>query len=242
MRAAMLAVAVVTLVWAQTPAFEVASVKLTSHGRTADGWSRSSIDVPSPGRLEAVNASMQECLRWAFDVKDYQIAGPPWLNDDDASYDIEAKAPEGTPHEELHKMMQTLLAERFKLTLHRQQKTLPVYELVVAKGGPKLEKAKDGGGRSGTNSTGGHVVATGISMLEWAYQLSRYTKMPVFDKTGLAGKFDFKLDYSPDERDDPARPNLSTALQEQLGLKLHSAKGPVDRLVIEHVERVPTAN
>jgi uncharacterized protein (TIGR03435 family) len=225
---------------AQQPAFDVASVKLTSHGRDAQGWSHSSIDVPSPGRLLATNASMEECIRWAYDVKDYQIIGPSWLNTDEASYDIEAKASPGTSKEEMRKMLQTLLAERFQLALHREQRTLSVYELVPGKGNPKLAPAVNDG-HSSTRSIGGHVTAHNISMNEWAYQLSRYMKQPVFNKTGLDGKFDFKLDYQTDHSDE-GLPTLFSALQEQLGLKLESTKAPVDVLVIEHAERVPSGN
>lgn len=226
--------------WAQTAAFDVASVKLTAHGRTPDGWSRSSIDLVSPGRLVAINASMEECIRWAYDVKAYQIIGPTWLNADEACYDIEAKAPPETKHEDMHRMLQTLLAERFKLALHREERMLPVYELVVSKNGPKgLQAAAEG--NNSTHSIGGHVTAKGVSMAEWAHQLSRYTKMPVYNKTGIAGAFDFKLDYQGSGQDE-ALPTLFTALQDQLGLKLQAVKAPVEVVVIEHVERVPSGN
>jgi uncharacterized protein (TIGR03435 family) len=226
---------------AQAPAFDVASVKLTTHGRTADGWSRSSIDLAGPGRLVAVNASMEECIRWAYDVKAYQIIGPTWLNADEASYDIEAKAPSETPHEAVHLMMQTLLGERFNLALHKEERIMPVFELVVGKNGPKGLLAAANDGHSSTQSKGGHVSATGVSMAEWAHQLSRYTKQPVYDKTGITGSFDFKIDYQgsgPDE----GLPTLFTALQDQLGLKLQAVKAPVEVLVIDHVERVPSGN
>jgi uncharacterized protein (TIGR03435 family) len=226
--------------WAQTAAFDVASVKLTSHGRTADGWSRSSIEVASPGRFVATNASMEECVRWAYNVNAYQIAGPTWLNTDEASYDIEAKAPPETTKGQTREMLQKLLAERFRLALHREERMLPVYELVVVSKGAKLQAAVEDGHNS-TRSVGGHVTAHGVSMQEWAYQLSRYTKAPVFDKTGIAGNFDFKLDYQVEGSDEPL-PSLFTALQDQLGLKLQSAKAPIEVLVIEHVERIPSGN
>ena len=225
---------------AQQSAFDVASVKLTSHGRDAQGWSHSSIEIASPGRLVATNASMDECIRWAYDVKDYQVSGPSWLNTDEASYDIEAKASPDTPKTEMRKMLQTLLAQRFHLALHREERILPVYELVLGKGSQKFATAADDG-HSSTRSIGGHVTAHNISMNEWAYQLSRYMKQPVFNKTGLEGKFDLKLDYQTD-RNDEGLPSLFTALQEQLGLKLEATKAPVEVLVIEHAERVPSGN
>jgi uncharacterized protein (TIGR03435 family) len=223
------------------PKFDVASVKLTSHGRTPDGWSRSSLDLAGPGRFVAVNGSMLELLRWAFEVKDYQVIGPTWLNADDACYDIEAKAPPETPHNDMHAMLQALLAERFQLTFHREERQLPAYELVVGKNGPKLTPSTNNDGHSGTNSKGGHVTATSIGMKEWAYQLSRYTKRPVFDMTGLKGPFDFKMDYEGDSKEE-GMPTLFTALQEQLGLKLEATKRPVEVIVIDHVEKIPSGN
>ena len=221
------------------PKFDVASVKLTSHGRTADGWSHSWIEQSTPGRLVGQNASMMECLRWAFEVKDYQVIGPNWLNADEASYDIEAKAPPETTHGDMHKMMQSLLAERFQLAVHREQRMLPSYELVVGKNGHKMTPSTKTD--NSQSSRGGHVTCTGISMKEWAYQLSRFTKLPVFDMTGITGNFDFKLDYEGDNKEE-GMPSLFTALQEQIGLKLESAKRPVDVIVIDHVERVPSGN
>jgi uncharacterized protein (TIGR03435 family) len=226
----------------EAPAFEVASVKLTQHGRDKDGWSRSSLNVIND-RFVATNASMEECIRYAYDVKAYQIIGPDWLNSDAASYDIIATAPAGTPSKQIPLMIQTLLAERFKLAVHRETRTLPVYELVVAKNGPQLTPAASGG-RSGTNSSNGNVTATNVSMAELAHQLSRTSAVgrPVFDKTGIEGAFDFTYEYAPDDNDSAGRPSIFTALQQKLGLKLEAAKGPVEVVVIDHAEKVPTAN
>lgn len=226
---------------AKAPAFEVASVKLTQHGRNADGYAESSVDNPSPGNLVATNASLEECIRWAYDVKEYQISGPAWLNSDEASYDIVAKAGTAAPRKEIRLMLQTLLAERFQLKLHRETRMLPVYHLVVGKGGQKLGAAGlDADYR--TFSSGGTLEATHTPMAVFAEVLSRETGRPVFDKTGIPGAFDFKLEYSPDSSSNSNRPSIFTALQEQLGLKLESQKGPVEVLVIDHAERLPTAN
>src|SRR6266567_2023191 len=107
-----------------TPQFEVASVKLSQHGRNADGLSFSDVKIASPGRLLAINASLDECIRWAYQLKEYQVSGPNWLNSDAASYDIEAKAPPETPTQQIHLMFQALLAERLNLKVHRETKTL----------------------------------------------------------------------------------------------------------------------
>jgi len=226
---------------ARPPAFEVASVKPGQHVKTPDGYSYSSIDNPTPGNLVAINASLAECIRWAYNVKEYQLSGPDWLNSSDTTFDIKAKAPAGTPRPEIRRMLQTLLAERLKLELHRETRMLPVYYLVAVKGGPKLQQPKTDG-RHGFASAGGHLEATNVTMADFADEMARDTDRPVFDKTGISGRFDLKLDYSPDRSDNPDRPSLFTALQEQLGLRLESQKGPVEVLVIDRADRVPSAN
>jgi uncharacterized protein (TIGR03435 family) len=138
-------------------------------------------------------------------------------------------------------MLQTLLAERFKLAAHRESRVLPLYELVVGKKGSRL-KAADPEEHEGTSSGGGNLTATRVTMAEFAYQLSRHLNAPVFDKTGIAGAFDIALHYSSDEDRGTAAPSLFTAIQEATGLKLESGKGPVEVLVIDHIEKVPTAN
>jgi uncharacterized protein (TIGR03435 family) len=135
--------AVCAFAQAPVPSFEVASVKRTQHGRTPDGWSHSSLKITGPGRFLATNASLHECIRWAYEIKDYQLSGPDWLASDEASFDIEAMAPPGTPEKQMRLMAQALLAERFKLALHRETRQLPVYLLTVA----KKRSETPGGGR-----------------------------------------------------------------------------------------------
>ncbi|HKE22522.1 MAG TPA: TIGR03435 family protein [Bryobacteraceae bacterium] len=227
---------------AETPSFEVASVKLTQHGRGPDGWSHSSLDLPSPGNLTATNESLQGLIQFAYKVQEYEIAGPDWLNSDAASYDILAKAP-GATHDQMRAMMQTLLAERFKLAVHKEARTLSGYDLVVLKNGPRQLQASPDGTRGGTRSIGGQVTATHVSMGEFAHNLSRWLHEPVFDKTVVAGNFDFKLDYEPDlSQETDTKPSIFTALQQQLGLKLEPAKVPVEMIVVDRAERVPAEN
>jgi uncharacterized protein (TIGR03435 family) len=220
--------------------FEVASVK-ASYGRTIDGHSYSSIDTPSPGRLVAENSSLDELIRYAFQVKSYQLVGPNWLNDDSECFDIVAKAQLGTPEREIRAMMQTLLADRFKLAFHRETRQLPVLKLVVGKNGPRLQAAAADGERPGTSSAGGDVSAKHVFMSSFATWLSREMHRPVLDETGLKGRFDFTFKYATSGTDD-GRPPLSSALQEQLGLRLEGGRGAIETLVIDHVEKVPTEN
>lgn len=242
----LLVISAVFIAQAQTPAaptFEVASLRMTQHGRGPDGWSYSDAGIKSPGSFVAVNSSLDELIRWAYNIKDYQVIGPEWRNDDSACYDINAKFPPGTPREQVRLMLQTLLAERLKVAAHRETRTLAGYQLVVFKNGPKQLQPSAEGSRTSTWSRGGDVTATHVSMSEWAYQLSRYTHQAVFDKTGIAGYFDFKLNYSPDfSQESDTHPSLFVALQEQLGLKLESAKIPVDVVVVDRAERIPAEN
>jgi uncharacterized protein (TIGR03435 family) len=223
------------------PAFDLASVKLTAHGRTADGWSVSSLKIVSPGRLVAINASLGECLRWAYEVKEFQISGPGWLDSDAASYDIEAKAPPETPPDRIRLMFQTLLAERFGLALHRETKTLAGYALEAAKKGPKLRPASTDG-KVGFSSSGGsdgvHVTSQSGTMIGLAHRLSLDLDRPVFDRTEIQGRFSIDLQWAREG----SGPSIFSALQEQLGLKLEPMKAPFEILVIDHAEKVPTAN
>jgi uncharacterized protein (TIGR03435 family) len=140
------------------------------------------------------------------------------------------------------------LAERFQLKLHRETKEVPMYALVAGKGGSKLKEVEFG--HSSTSAGPGHVTAQKIPMAKLADFLSGQLGSPVTDMTGMKGFFDFTLEWTPDARpsevggatDSVPGASIFTALQEQLGLKLESRKGPVEMLVIDHVEKIPTGN
>jgi uncharacterized protein (TIGR03435 family) len=197
----------------------------------SESWQR----VPSPGRFEAQNSSLDELIRYAYNVKDYQVVGPPWLNDDDVCFDITARAATPAPRKEIPPMVQTLLTDRFHLVAHRETRTLSVLDLVPGK--KPFRQAASAETRPSTMSRGGDVAATGVNMGDLAYQLSRYLKRPVFDATGIQGRYDLKFRY---DASDPA--SLNGALQEQLGLRLESTKAPVEVLVIDSIDRKPTEN
>jgi uncharacterized protein (TIGR03435 family) len=227
------------------------------------------------------NTTLQALIRLAYGVEDNQISGAPkWVNSD--KYDVEAKM-DGATAAELDKlsddqseparerMLQALLEDRFKLMLHRETKDLPVYSLVVAKNGPKLQETKpgepDGDGRTGPDgrpAVGGHFMRMGrgqlnghnLGMADIVRVLTQQLGRTVVDKTGLRGNYNFTLKWTPDDSDlpefkepagaqgsppDSSGPSIFTAIQEQLGLKLESQKGPVEILVIDHVEK-PSEN
>jgi uncharacterized protein (TIGR03435 family) len=251
-----------TLVRAQQPstprpAFEVASVKPGDPDNRI--WRLGS--MPG-GRFAANNASLKLLIQMAYDVRSHQISGGPnWL--DSAKYDIDAKPDSATAippgpasATQMRLMLQSLLEERFKLKLHRELREEPVYELVVAKGGPRMPQATDtlkqpGQGlmRMGRGQLTGTAVAISFLVSTLSQQLGR----SVIDKTGLTGQYDFDLKWTPELGEfqfptgdagpppDPSGPSVFTAIQEQLGLKLESNKGPVDVLVIDHAEQ-PSEN
>ena len=229
---------------AAPPAFEVASVKPNP---TRDGHSSTNISMDKDAaKLTLEHSSLFRCIQAAYGVKEYQIEGPDWLKSEE--YDIVGTVSSRIPREEIWPMLQTLLAERFKLTLHRETRMLPVYDLVVGKSGAKIQPV-DPEGSSGTWQGADTLTAKKEPMDHFAGVLSRIVDRPVLDKTGLAGAYDFTLQYSRDDvqstyHSDHAvdAPSIFTALQEKLGLKLEGRKGPVEILVIDHVEKVPAEN
>jgi uncharacterized protein (TIGR03435 family) len=231
---------------AQFPAFETVSVRLHKPAGAVEGGNRESIDSV-PGRLTIRNASLSTCIKWAYIVTDYQISAPAWLQIE--KYDIVAKALGPAPLPQLRQMLQTLLADRFHLQLHRETKDLPVYELIAAKSGPKLHKA-DPGGNTDMRGENGSFAFHSTSMPQFAEDLSTLSQVdrPVLDRTGLPGIFDFSLKFGDSSADlkralvEGDGPSIFTVIQEQLGLKLEARKGPIEMLVIDRVERVPTEN
>lgn len=220
---------------AGTLEFEAASIKPNKSG------SNSSHENDSSGQMVAINVTLREYLRIAFGVKDYQISGPDWMGSE--RFDIAGKFPPHTVDNPIEPCLQKLLADRFKLALHRETKDFPVYALVAAKGGPKIQAVEDQGGHS-TNSTRGHLVGTRITMARLAEFLARQMDRPVVDLTEMKGVYNLTMDWTPDEAAaaDAVAPTLLTALQQQLGLKLQPQKAPIEVLVVDHLERVPVEN
>jgi len=222
------------------PAFEVASVKPNTSG---SGSSRTS---GTTGQLTITNRSLKELIKMAYSVQDFQISAPDWLGS--AKFDIVAKIPAGAQKDQRPAMMQALLAERFHLAVHRESKEMPAYALVVAKSGPKLQQVEPGGTSMNDNedNSSRRITAERVSMAALAEALARIVEHPVVDRTGLQGVYSLKLQYTPDnaksDGPDAAGTSIYAALQEQLGLKLQTQRLPVEVIVVDHVERVPTEN
>src|SRR5579883_2910670 len=159
----------------EPPSFEAASVK---PNRSGDGHSSSHT---RESNVLMTNMSLRSIITWAYQIKDYQLEGPPWLAGE--RFDIVAKAPVGTPERQLAPMMRTLLAERFKLKTHKETREFPVYALVAAKGGIKLKPVEPGGSGmdSSNNEKGGELKATKVTMARMAEWLSHSVDRPVID-------------------------------------------------------------
>lgn len=217
--------------------FEVAAIKPASATQNSHS---SGLDT-SNGRLTATNVTLKRCIMGAYSVGPNQIlGGPDWLDTD--RFDIAAKADQPVGDRIQMAMMQTLLADRFKLKLHRQTKPVQTYVLDLGKNGPKLEKGDGHGSR--TNNGRGDIVATNATMDRFAEILSRQMDFPVVNRTGLDGVFNVKLQWTPESTRAPQPedgPSIYTAIQEQLGLRLHAQKLPIEVLVIDHAEK-PTEN
>ncbi len=230
---------------AMTPAapvaFEVAAIKPNTTGPGHSG------EHSSKGAVFMENVSLKQLVERAYDVRDFSFSGPDWLGS--VRFDITAKPPGGWSYrEQFGPMLQTLLAERFKLVIHRESKVMPAYALVQAKGGIKLKplEAADG---SSSNTNNGKYTATRVSMQRFADFLSRTLNSPVVDKTEAPGDFKFTLEFSRDDVQpgsdkppDNSAPSIFTAVQEQLGLRLVPQKLPVEIVVVDHIEKVPTDN
>ncbi|HUK30871.1 MAG TPA: TIGR03435 family protein [Candidatus Acidoferrum sp.] len=274
--------------------YEVASIKPTKPD-AAGGF----MTIPGGGNVSdtyaAKNMPLINVIREAYGIpmgaNDGRLVGAPgWLISE--RYDVEAKmdrfvvdALQKLSLEDrivVHRqMLQALLADRLKLTIHRETKEVQVYSLVVAKGGPKLQESKPAdadpnatpppapapgrggrGGRGGPSlgmmGRGGPLTGQQVPMAMLATVLTTILNHPVLDKTGLTGNYDFTLTWTPDDTQnqgppgafngqpplpapDPNGPTIFMAIQEQLGLKLESGKGPVEIIVIDHVEK-PSGN
>jgi uncharacterized protein (TIGR03435 family) len=200
-----------------------------------------------PGRIHYTWMPLKRLITTAYNVKDFQISGPDWLGS--ARFEVEATMPPSTTMEQFRSMLQALLADRFKLKLHPETKELPIYSLGLSKAGIKMKPGIDAGEprRIQQFTSNNRVRLQGYRQTidDLANRLSPLVSRPVFDTTRLEARYDFVLTFSLDgsaTSDPEAPPDIFAALPAQLGLQLESKKGPVELLVIDHVERIPTGN
>ena len=228
---------------AEPVAFEVASIRPAAMARTVgEGSSRSQIETAADG-VTMRNIDLREMIEWAYGLEDYQVAGADSAQGE--RYDVRARAGERVSDSTLKRMVEDLLTTRFKLQIHREQKARPVYELLVGKGGPRLPNDKTSTLPPGypreslPRVVDGSFVFSNVSMGEFVRQLSeiRGIDLPVVDRTGIRGVYDITLKTAASAVLDPQGPSLLTLIEEQLGLKLVSAKDPIEVLVVDHAEK-----
>jgi uncharacterized protein (TIGR03435 family) len=244
--------------YAQTSApavtFDAAAIHVTEPGLpTAEFHTR-------PGMLLVHNNTLRSCIEWAYGLRPLQIEGPAWLND--LRIDINARAADpGADDEQLRVMLRALLADRFGMKAHRERKEQPIYSLTVAKGGPKfhstgtkdasrfVQSTTEGPSNFSEDKTG--ALADRVDMNEVADKVSQLLNRIVVDNTGLTGRYDFRLDLFPymtpdtDGKDGPKADIMGVlfaGFNDQPGLKLEAGKEAVDLLLIDSVNKTPTAN
>jgi uncharacterized protein (TIGR03435 family) len=234
---------------AADPSFEVASIRTRTDG-TGEIWTIKPFrfDVSGP-MLIIENFRLSDLITYAYNIKDYELFGEPHWADIDR-YNISANAESGTEltRDLARPMMRSLLADRFQLKIHTEMKELPVYALVVAKGGPKFKESPPGAQKLLTLGSKGKVnvmTVTKGDMAQLAGQFSRRNDVdrPVIDKTGLTGTYDYKVEWGDDVavRADADVVSIFRAIPEQLGLKLEPTKVPVPVVVVDHAEK-PSEN
>lgn len=269
---------------AETPTFEVASVRRVDKDSQFRAFQRGGPGTSDPGRFTYAN-NLRNLLYYVFDEQVYLITAPDWQTSE--YYTISANVPPGTTKEQFNLMLQNLLAERFHMIAHHEVKELPGYEMVVGRSDPRLRRSseadtvlaeeplsgpllsdtKDARGYPQLARPGLTVLATRIvshipvihltararTLSELAKFLSGAFASPIIDKTGLNGRYDFEFDYADEgqipkngSRDsdlmDASLQRIPDALQVQLGLKLKPSKLPLDTLVVDKIDKIPTEN
>ena len=261
------------------------------NARVFFGPPRGGPGTSDPGQITWTNATLRAIVMIAYDVQPYQVTAPDWMGNE--RYDILAKVPAGATKAQVNVMWQDLLKERFGVVVHHESKDFQVDELTVAKGGSKLKETDlppdaesftpaagppklDKNGSPEMNGSGAIVMislnannptarmtAKGLPLPDIATRLANLLRRPVIDKTGLAGKYDFTLEYAPDLAGIPLPPpgapgpvsagpadnnasvpptSIASAVEKQLGLKLTSTTGKLDVIVVDRAEKVPTEN
>ena len=235
--------------WAQAPKeFDVASIK--PH-KGDDG--RVGIQISPGGLLRATNMPLRELLQMAYDLRPGMLAGAPkWV--DSERYDIEAKMaePPAPGPDGLRPYMQSLLEKRFQLKSHRETREMQTYALVQAKGGHKLKESDPAARGPMIRNGNDQLTLNKCNMDQLGLQLSRAVGAPVANQTGLTGQYDMELKFTPERPAGPGggsgegsgpgapggdAPSIFVAVQEQLGLKLESKKGPVSMFIIDKIEK-----
>ncbi len=218
--------------------FEVASIRpamLARVGGEGSGWEKVTV---TPGRVDIQNAGLSFLIQWAYGVKVYQVSGPARLLAE--RYDVNARAAQPSGRQQMMTAMQHLLAERFRLRLHRETRSIPVYELLAPRSLARLKSA-DGNAKQSLTVENGSFVLRDVTMPEFAERLSDFSGVdrPVIDRTGMDGAFDITLESAAAAmRTDP---DAVFAAVERAGFRLKASKAPLEILVVDHFEK-PSPN
>jgi uncharacterized protein (TIGR03435 family) len=230
------------------PSFDVASVKPSLHQVGPDYNNQLTY---SPNGITARNVTVKRLVAEAYHLQQNQIQGPGWLGQNE--YDVDAKTADAASREQMALMLQSLLADRFHLVKHSETREMGVYELVVGRSGPRIHAMKEGeagGAQSGFHFHGdlrqfADLLAVQLSIPapenpNEPVRASQST-IPVLDKTGLPGIFDFNVDMHPELGTDMFT-SWQRALQDQLGLSIENRKGNVAVMVVDEAAKIPTEN
>jgi uncharacterized protein (TIGR03435 family) len=252
-------VGMISIAFAQTR-FEVASVKAAPESSAPVSMScKGGPGTQSPGRVTCSHAALVQLILAAYDLTYDRVIYPDWvgIGGTAGGYDVAATIPKGTTKEQYREMLRNLLRERFHLEVHREMRDASVYSLGIGKGRLRLTEAT--AGQTGSPSTWEmrdghiHIVATHATMANLANSLSVLTVSAVQDKTGLTGQYRFELDFAPDPQwmakvNYPPQGDITREVQTlssavaELGLKLDRSKAPVEYLIVDRAEKVPTEN
>lgn len=249
----LLLLALITLPMAGAPAFDAAAIRVDTAGGEVNSRPAEEKVQVEPGRVTMTNVTLVRCLTEAYRVYSFQIGAPAWMSS--ARYDIAARTANAVPEDQVRQMLQQLLAERFHLILHKENRDLSLYSLTQGRQEPRLQDAQH------PESTvmgfaNGAVVFRGYSIADLIAALAGppfRVDRPVRDMTGLRGKFDFELKISADDAGMKSvfegmlkaggdAPSVINLIQEQIGLRFKAEKAALDFLVVDSADRTPTAN
>jgi uncharacterized protein (TIGR03435 family) len=239
------AFALASLAFAQT--FDVASVKAEPPVPPGEYYT-ANLGSVEHGELTMVNVTLSEAVRFAWNCNnDAQVAGPEWIKSKEIRFQIRAKASPEATRDQVRIMLRALLAERFHLKTHVEQRELMHLELSRGNRPLKIQPMVEGTDAAQNKNWIGHIVSNGMSMEVLTTILSRFLRQPILDRTSLDGRYAIDLTWTPEPRgsepaDSSPGPSIYAAVQEQLGLKLEARKSPVPVIVVDSVERTPIGN
>jgi uncharacterized protein (TIGR03435 family) len=232
------------------PGFEVASIRISQPGgggrEGGHGFDKRENISFAPASVTLRGATLRSCIRAAYKVMDYQVTGPDWIGQE--RYDIVAKSAGPASEDQLRLMLQNLLAERFKLSFHRQTKEMAAWVLTVGKNGPKFkESVTEGEGNIAPDRQKLEVVVQRTPVSQLVDLLTALLRAPVIDETGLKGKYDMTIKVDKYMPETPTAivdmlSTIVTGVQQELGLKLDEKKLPLDLLVVDRAEKAPVEN